>query len=275
MGINKHEKYFNQKVVLITGASSGIGAELAKQISFFGANLALAARTKAKLSSLSQELGCDPKRILICQTDVQDSTQVKALIQATLTQFGRIDILINNAGVGQFGSFEAGAMHEMRQLMETNYWGALYACKEVIPVMKTQQEGVIVNITSTSSIHGQADLTLYCSSKAALHSFSQGLRMELAESRIKVIEIQPGVIDNGFHENALGQERHLYRQKAIRGASNVSLVRQILKAMVCGKNELVYPKYWKVYKFFDGLFPLMTEKVMTHLLIPRLKKSQN
>lgn len=262
--------FFHQKVVVVTGASSGIGADLARQLAPLGTRLVLAARSKDKLNSLHEELKSRGSDILVCPTDVSDMAQVKNLILQTEKKFGTIDILINNAGIGHFGPLDQADAGQIRQVMETNYWGAVYACLSAIPIMKARASGTIVNITSTASFHGYPHLVVYSSAKAALHSLSEGLRIELAPFGIRVVEIQPGVIDNEFHINALGQTRHLYRVKQIRGGDPKQLTRRILQAIASGKREIVYPQYWRLYKLLVRLFPKTMEWLIVRTQVPKL-----
>lgn len=263
--------FFHQKVVVVTGASSGIGADLARQLALLKTRLVLASRSEEKLASLQEELKGKGSEILICPTDVRELSQVKSLISQTEKKFGTIDILINNAGVGHFGPLDQADPNQIRAVMETTFWGAVYACLSAIPIMKAKGQGSIVNITSTAGFHGFPDIAVYSSSKAALHTLSEALRIEMAPSGIQVVEIQPGVIDNEFHLNALGPSKHLYRNKQIRGGDPRQLTRRILKAIIAGKREVVFPRYWWLYKILNRLFPSMMEWIFVRTQVPKLK----
>lgn len=265
--------YFYKKVVVITGASSGIGADLARQLSLLKTRLVLASRSEDKLSSLMAQLKDSGSEILICPTDVTDKGQVTELIRKTVERFREVDVLINNAGVGHFGPFESADVEGLRQVMETTYWGSVYASQSAIPLMKERGQGTIVNITSTAGYHGFPHIAVYSSAKAALHTLSEGLRMELSPHGIHVVEIQPGVIDNDFHINALGETRHLYRIKQIRGGDPRILTQRILKAIVDGKKEVVFPRYWWIYKILNRLFPSAVEWVVTRTQLSKLDNS--
>lgn len=260
--------FFHRKVVVVTGASSGIGADLARQLSLLNTRLVLASRSETKLSALVAELKDNGSEMMSCPTDVTDRVQVSELIRKTKERFGTVDVLINNAGLGHFGPLESAHPEDLRQVMETTFWGSVYACQSTIPLMKARGQGTIVNITSTSAFHGFPHIVVYSSAKAALHTLSEGLRMELTPHNIRVVEIQPGVIDNEFHVHALGETRHLYRDKQIRGGDPRLLTQSILKAIAAGKRETVFPRYWWIYKTLNRLFPRAVEWIVPILVRP-------
>lgn len=186
------------KVVLITGASRGIGAATAAALRARGAKLALTARSEAALRAVASPAD------LCVAGDLCGEPFRAALIDRTLERWGRIDVLINNAGVGLYAPTWETPPRLARELFELNWFAPLDLTRRVIPPMRAQRSGVIVNV---SSIAGQMPLpwfTLYSASKAALVSLSDGLRMELAGSGVRVMAVCPGYVATGFQQHALG-----------------------------------------------------------------------
>lgn len=190
----------NKSVVLITGASTGIGAALAKQLAqrYPGIRLVLAARNQNKLEAVSlacQQVGA---AVLIVPTDLAHIEQAQALAQKAIEHFGRIDVLINNAGYGQMGPLELITPEECRRQFEVNILGPLALTQQVIPGMRDRGGGRIINI---SSIGGRTAFPfggLYSGSKFALEAMSDALRMELEPFNIKVSVVEPGAVHNEF-----------------------------------------------------------------------------
>lgn len=186
------------KVILITGASRGIGAATAAALRARGARLALTARSEAALRETTGPEDC------WVAGDLCDEEFRAALVQRVMQRWSRIDVLINNAGVGLYApTWETPPVLE-RQLFELNWFAPVDLARRVIPLMRAQRSGVIVNV---SSIAGQIPLpwfTLYSASKAALLSLSDGLRMELAGSGVRVMAVCPGYVATGFQQHALG-----------------------------------------------------------------------
>lgn len=190
----------NESVVLITGASTGIGAALAKQLAqrYPGIGLVLAARNQSKLeevSTICQKAGAE---VLVVPTDLAHVDQAQTLAQRALEHFGKIDVLINNAGYGQMGPLELITPEECRRQFEVNILGPLALTQQVIPGMRDRGGGRIINI---SSIGGRTAFPfggLYSGSKFALEAMSDALRMELEPFNIKVSVVEPGAVHNEF-----------------------------------------------------------------------------
>jgi len=181
------------KVVIITGASSGIGAATARMLAPLGCKLTLAARSEDKLNALAEELS--PAAIAV-PTDMALSTDVKRMVDRTLEQYGRVDVLFANAGVYIPGPFADGNIDALSQLMDVNVNGVLRCVHTVLPHMITQKFG---DILITSSIAGEIDLRdepVYSASKHAIQTFVHTLRRQVAASGIRVGSIAPGIVAN-------------------------------------------------------------------------------
>ena len=185
------------KVVLITGASEGIGAACAEVFRNRGCKLALVSRSEAKLRKIARPGD------LIIPADVTNSGNRRDLVAATIERFGRIDVLINNAGAGLYAPAHLAPFSEARSLWELNFFAPLELIQLVAPHMKGQRSGAIVNV---GSIAGKVTLpwfTLYSASKYALGSLTDGLRMELRSDGIQCMTVCPGYVQTNFQKNVL------------------------------------------------------------------------
>jgi len=186
---------------IITGASSGIGQAVARELASKGANLVLAARNKGKLKALADEVAPLPGRSLVVPTDVTDRLAVEALVRKTAEEFGAVDILINNAGVGLFAPIADGNLENMQRLFNVNFWGAINCIQAAVPYMQAQQRGHIVNVASIAARISPPYMGMYSATKFALTAISDSLRSELAGSGIGVSTIYPGLTQTNFMEN--------------------------------------------------------------------------
>lgn len=190
------------KVVVITGASEGIGEATARAFAGAGAKLVLAARSADKLAAVADSL---PTRAepLVVPTDMTDRAQVQALIERADERFGRIDILINNAGRAAVGPVATIDPDHYRQIIELNLFGPLHAVQAVVPKMRAQGGGVIINISSNVSKMAIPGIGAYASTKYALNGLSLTARGELADDNIRVMLFHPGATATDFGKNAL------------------------------------------------------------------------
>jgi short-subunit dehydrogenase len=183
------------KRVIITGASSGIGRALATALGRRGAVLTLAARREARLGEVVREVAdrCpDAPPPVAVRCDVSNRVEVTALVGGTVERLGGVDVLINDAGISVFGEEARTSVDDYRDVMEVNFFGALHAMREVLPFMRRQGSGLIVNVSSVAGLHGVPYLAAYCASKAALVAVSQSLRAELDGTGVRVMVVYPG-----------------------------------------------------------------------------------
>jgi short-subunit dehydrogenase len=191
------------RTAIITGASSGIGQAVAAEFAGRGANVVLAARSRDKLNRLAADLAPLPGRALVVTTDVTESLSVEALVRKTAEEFGSVDILINNAGVGLFAPIADGDVQNARYLFEVNFWGALQCIQAVTPYMLDQASGHIVNVSSVAGHVSPPYMGIYAATKHALAATSDALRVELSGTGVGVSTIYPGLTDTSFTENML------------------------------------------------------------------------
>lgn len=225
--------------VLVTGASSGIGRELARELAGRGADLALAARRRDELEALAAEIG----RASVLVTDLAERGAAEALATAAVRELGGIDVLVNNAGGGVGGRIMAvGDRDEAREAFEVNYWSPLALIRALAPAMEERGEGMIVNVTSMAQVNTWPGFGAYGATKAALALATETLQMELADSSVKVFEVIPGPVDTavqGETRLAPGIDRMLSRVPL--GDAAV-MARLIADGIERGKTRLIYPR---------------------------------
>jgi short-subunit dehydrogenase len=195
------------RVVVITGGSRGLGLVLARQLRKEGARLALLARNREELIRAKDQLGGDGA-VLTIPCDVAERTLVRQAIEIVVHHFGRIDMLINNAGVIQVGPIEHMTYGDYHHAMNVHFWGALHCTEAVLPYMRQRRSGRIVNIASIGGLIAVPHLAPYSASKFALVGYSDAIRAELAKDGIRVTTVCPGLMRTGSPINALIKGRH-------------------------------------------------------------------
>ena len=188
----------NQKVAVITGSSSGIGFESALILARNGYTTYATMRSPDKDTSIKAVVQNDGLPIRVVQLDVTDDSSVKNAIDHIISEAGRIDLLVNNAGYGLVGALEDLAMEEIKSQYETNLFGLIRVIQAVLPTMRKQRSGRVINISSGAGIFGYAGGSAYVSTKFAVEGLSESLAYELEPFGIKVILIEPGFIKTNF-----------------------------------------------------------------------------
>lgn len=181
-----------KKVALVTGASSGIGKEVAVQLAAKGYTVYAAARRMDKLEEI-RSANIEPLSL-----DLTDSESITAAAGHIKVAQGRLDVLINNAGYGQFASVEGAPMADVRQMFEVNLFGVGHLTQELLPMMRQQGSGSIVNVSSVAGKIALPIMTWYASSKFALEGMTDGLRQEVSQFGINVVLVEPGFVNTGF-----------------------------------------------------------------------------
>ena len=195
------------QVALITGCSSGIGYETALMLARNGYYTIATMRNVKKSNSLLKTSEEENLPLKVLELDVNDVTSIERAISQVEKEAKRIDILINNAGYGLVGFFEELSLDEIRNQFETNFFGVLNITKKVIPIMRSQKSGTIINISSGAGQVGFPGISAYVSTKFAVEGFSESLTYELSPFGIKVIIIEPGVIKTNFFNNCTISEQ--------------------------------------------------------------------
>lgn len=183
------------KVALVTGASSGIGEAAALALAAAGATVAVSARRADRLQDLVARIEAAGGKALALQSDVAVEAEAIRAVEETVAQFGRIDILVNSAGVIQSGGVESLSLDEWRRVIDINLLGTLYSCKAAIGPMKAQGAGDIINISSTAGRRAAGVFGPYSTSKFGLTGFTEGLRQEVGGAGIRVSIVEPGATE--------------------------------------------------------------------------------
>ncbi|MGH9578331.1 MAG: SDR family NAD(P)-dependent oxidoreductase, partial [Terriglobales bacterium] len=246
----------------------GIGEALAKIFAEQGASVVLSARDLARLEGARARIG-HPERTAVCACDVSRSAGIHRLLEFTLERFGRVDVWINNAGYGLLDSIARASLEECRKLFDTNLFGAIECLQAVVPVMKKQGAGTVINISSVAGHISVPYSGIYSASKHALNAVGRAARMELQGSGVNVLTVCPGYVATDFAVNAVkGNERKRLGAAARRGISAERVARAVLRGYLAGKREIVVP--WKDHlaiKLYQ-VAPRLIERIMTGMLRP-------
>jgi short-subunit dehydrogenase len=259
--LNKYD--LRGKVVLITGGSRGLGLVLARQLAAKGARLAICARTPDQLGEAHVELETMGAEVISMTVDVTDQRQVQAMIIDVLEHYGRLDVLINNAGMTQVGPQENMGVNEYEQAMKANFWSALYTMLAVIPYFKEQGGGKIVNVTSIGGKIAVPHLLPYTASKFALVGLSEGMHAELKKDNIVVTTVVPNLMRTGSPRNIDVKGDHEAEYAWFKLADSSPLLSQsaetaaqnIVDAIEQGQSEAILSATAKVATVLQGFAP--------------------
>jgi len=188
----------NAEVAVVTGSSSGIGLATALELARKGFFTYATARNPAKAGAITEAAKKERIPISVVQLDVNDDNSVKNAVKRILNEKGRIDVLVNNAGYGLGGAFEDTSMEEVRTQYETNVFGLIRTTQAVLPAMRKQRSGIIVNISSGAGRLGYPGASVYVSSKHAIEGLSESIAYELEPFGIRVVLVEPGVVKTNF-----------------------------------------------------------------------------
>lgn len=190
----------NGKTAIVTGSTKGIGRAIAEALVREGMNVCVSARKIEEVESTVRELDAagGDGNVTGMACDVRNEDEVKALFEHTSAEFGGVDVLVNNAGVGSFQTVEEMSPEDFRAVLETNLFGVFYACHEAIPSMRARGGGYIINISSLAGTNAHPRMAAYNASKFGLNGFSEALMQEVRHDRIKVSYIMPGSVNTHF-----------------------------------------------------------------------------
>ncbi len=257
---------FTGKVVLITGASDGIGAELALQLAQQGARLALAARRLDLLEALAARIRRQfpAADAAVWRVDVSDEAACRRLIADVVGHFGGLDVLVNNAGISAHGYFEqVSDFSYYEQVMRVNYFGAMWCTREALPHLRARR-GLMVAVSSLAGKVGVPGRTAYSASKFALAGFCEALRCELQGSGVDVCVVFPGVVATDTRVNGFGPDGRALGESRLRedGAMTAQeCARQMLAAMTARKRELVMTAKGRLGLWLKLLVPALVDRM--------------
>jgi NAD(P)-dependent dehydrogenase (short-subunit alcohol dehydrogenase family) len=258
------------RVVLITGGSRGLGLALAREFAGRGSRVAVCARDADELERARLDLEGRGAQVLALACDITDGARVDAVVRDVTSQWGRIDVLVNDAGVIQVGPLDTLTREDYEDAMRTHFWGPLNTIMAVLPQMRARRDGRIVNISSIGGKISVPHLLPYSASKFALTGLSEGLRAELARENVLVTTVCPGLMRTGSPRNAQfkGKHRAEYAWFSIADATPVlttsaeSAARRIVDACRNGDAELVFPFLTTLAVGFHGLLPGVTSDIL-------------
>jgi short-subunit dehydrogenase len=250
------------KVIIITGASGGIGSATALALARRGAKLVLVSRTENDLIDVARMGGREST--LVVPADLTRREDIVNVISVTVTHFGKIDILINNAGVGLISNVQEIQKEDIESVFAVNFLGPLYCIQEVIPVMKSNSGGVIVNVSSMITAIATKGSGGYRASKCALNALSDAARIELKKSNIRVITIFPGLTATPFFSHCRGFETKPVKsdEKKLRGRKPEFVASKIVHAIIKEPRS----QYMNLLSNFTGMFAQMLPSAAEWLL---------
>jgi uncharacterized protein len=250
---------FKNKVVLITGASSGIGKESAIEFAKLGANIVLVARRKDKLEQIASELKKFHVLTLVCQCDVSKKDQVKEMSELIFEKFDSVDVLVNNAGFAIYGSVSDLSIYDIESQMETNYFGMVYCIKEFLPSMLKNKSGHIVNVASVAASFGLPGIASYCASKFAMLGFSEGLKHELKDTGVGLTVVSPIMVRTNFFDHSSFEKMPKYSSTSL---DPKTVAKSIIKAANSSRLEIVVPSVVRGAIWLKSSFPFFINPII-------------
>lgn len=256
---------FADKVVLVTGASRGIGRAVALAFAREGARLVLAARSSEHLAQVEKEVRELGSVAVSVPTDVTDHDDVAALVDAAITRFGRIDVLVNNAGIGKVGTIDSAAFADnVRQTLRASLFGAIDVTQRVLPIFRQQRSGAIVNMSSVMGRKAFARFGSYAIVMHAVSAFSDSLRQEVAGSDIRVTVIYPALTATDLLREAAETEMPPpFRHMTPLSADEVA--RAVVTAVRRGKRRVVLPRTANMLLLGEAVSPRIGDLIATAL----------
>nr|WP_239989461.1 SDR family oxidoreductase [Corallococcus macrosporus] len=263
---------FKGRVVLVTGASGGIGRAAAKAYAAAGADVVLAARRLPELEDAAREVASLGVRALPVRCDVTVGDDVTRLVAETDAAFGGLDVLVNNAGQGSYGPLEAMGEEQLRKLFELNVLGLWRMTREALPLLRRRRGAQVVNVSSVLGHRGLPLLGAYCASKAAVNAMTESLRAELAEEGIRVLLVSPGFTESDFRENRLNAEG--WKQDAIplKAMSAEEVAAAMVRASRRGHRDTVLTLPGRVMVVANRWVPSLFDRVARRMAAEMKKK---
>jgi len=261
---------FKNKVVLITGASSGIGKQTAIEFAKLGSSIILVARRKNKLEQVENELKQFNVNTLVCACDVSKKDQVEELSKIVLQKFDSIDILVNNAGFAIYGSVSDLSIDEIESQMETNYFGMIYCVKNFLPLMLKKKSGHIVNVASVGASFSVPGVSSYCATKFAMLGFSEGLKHELYGTGVGLTVVSPIMVRTPLFEHPSFTNFSKFSTGV--SLSSETVAKTIIKASNSSRLEIVVPSVARAVIWFKQTFPFLINPIVGRIFRKQLTK---
>jgi short-subunit dehydrogenase len=259
------QRRFSEKVVVVTGASSGIGAASARAFAAEGATVALAARTEDALNDLAAEIRRRGGRAIAVPTDVSDARSALALLERVAKELGGIDVLVNNAGANHRGPVEDRSFEELSRMVAVNLMAPILLTRAALPHLRRRGGGAIVNVASLVGRVPFPDEATYCATKFGLRAFSFALSEELANTKIRVSVVSPGPVDTGFIMNDLEHVPDVVFSQPMSTAEEIAGL--VLASALDGARERTPSQMSRIMTNAGYLFP-----ELRHRLTPLLER---
>ncbi len=251
------------RVVILTGATQGIGRAAAYTLAEAGCKLALAARSAIPLQQLANELNGNGLITVAIPTDMSQTSQASTLVRKTVAIFGTIDVVINNAGIGVYNKIANMDETESRRVMEVNYFGPVALIQAALPILKANTfGGLIINVSSIIGRRSMPEMGGYCATKGALERMAESLRLELIADNIRVSTVYPGVTQTPFMANALGGQTASRRTTGIRGVPPERVARAILKTIRDEQRDVFITWLDRAFVTVNAISPALMDKVL-------------
>jgi short-subunit dehydrogenase len=247
--------------ILITGASSGIGRELARALLRQGADVVVTARREDRLRELADEFRSAGRRIIRVVGDITDMAVRESLLRAAQDTLGGLDILVNNAGVGAIGPFSRASADRLRRVMEVNFFAPAELIRTALPLLRAGRRPLIVNMGSVLGHVALPHKSEYCASKFALHGLSDALRAELSREGIDLLLVSPSTTESEFVDHVLETDGRPPRRPPGR-MSALRVARKTVRAMCRGRHEIILSPGGKLAVWFDRLFPPLANRLI-------------
>jgi len=246
---------------IVTGASSGIGREIVRELARHGAAVVAVARREERLVELAGETRADGGRIEIVPGDITDAAVRGRALEAAVSSFGGLDTLVNNAGIGATGLFENAAEERLRRIFEVNFFAIVEMTRAALPLLREGTSPIVVNVSSVFGHRGVPHNSEYCASKFALRGFSEAIRSELSRDKIDVLVVSPGTTETEFVDSVLEKTSSpAWPEHAPATAAEVA--RATVRAIRRGRREIIPYGWGKLFCWLNRLSPGLVDRMM-------------
>ncbi|HYL66442.1 MAG TPA: SDR family NAD(P)-dependent oxidoreductase [Nitrosopumilaceae archaeon] len=250
---------YANKVVVITGASSGIGEESVIEFAKRKSKVVLVSRNKQNLEVVAEKIKKYNSEFLVYPCDISKKDEVEKMGRDVLEKFGRIDVLVNNAGFGIYSPIHESKIEEIESQMATNYFGMIYCIKIFLPKMLEQKSGHIVNVASVAASFGIPGIAPYCASKFAMLGFSEGLYHELKGTGVGITVVSPIMVKTNFLKHQSFKSFPKYSSMSL---SSSAVAKAIVRASSSPRLEIIIPSVVRIAVWFKQTFPYLINPII-------------
>lgn len=253
----------NKQLVVITGASSGIGAAIARTMAQKGAQIALLARTQSTLEQVATEIIADGGTAYVYPVDLTNASSVEQVAHQILQERGTPHIIVNNAGLGRFLATEETDAEEAVQMMAAPYFAAFFTTRAFLPAMLQRNTGLIINLTSPAAFVPWPGATAYATTRWAMRGFNESLRADLSRTGIRVMLAMPGKVDSSYFTNNPGSsERIPWVSKLMPTLSPEYVAEALVRAVGKNQRTVILPRMLRFLLIMHTIFPQLIEWLM-------------